>query len=302
MTIDFSKLVRGNVVAKRWARQIMGRRKLGKFLSVLFNPCRATALRVPKAQVEQILAIPADDMSAILSTQDETHAVFCQFDKLASRLARRFACGVGRDNEADISQLESEARVGLLKAIRGYSNPEVKFITYAHKSIQNEISRYLQRSMGVTLTGVNVALLVKYKRKLEELTKASLPHGFEDVCRALELKESQIKRLRSAIHAEVTSENELEQNLAATLLDSRKNSNVDSDLIRKLELVSLSALEKYSWISQNDEIRAMFPDAFPSLKDVAAHFDVTPQAASEALKRARKKLAAGLGTDWKLGG
>lgn len=292
--INYEVLIKGNTLSKTWARKILGRRKLGKFLNVLFDPTRAAQLNVSQEKAEAIAAIPIEDREAIFETQAIACAVFNQYDKLSLKIARNFARLVGRENHADVSQLESEARVGLLKAIRGYTNPEVKFVTYCHKTMSNEVSRYLQRSSGVTLTGVNSSLLVKYKRKLEELSLAGKPSHFNDVCDSLELSPKQANRLKCALRSEVTGENELETTLAATLLDSKKNTKVDRDLIRRMEAVSLSMLEKFSFVSQNEDIRSMFPDAFPSLKDVAIHFDVTPQAASEALKRARKKLAANL--------
>lgn len=319
---DYDILVKGNTLAKTWARKILGRRKLGRFLSVLLNPQRAEALNVSQEKVAQIMTIPTEDREAILATQDVVCRIATRFEKLALRIARKFAAGTGRDNDADVSQLESEAHVGLLKAIRGYSNREVKFITYAHKSITNEISRYLQRNYGGGLSGVNSTLLVRYKRKKEELYKASLPHSFEDVCRALELTAGQVKRLWASIRAEVTSESEMEESLASLLLDQHRNTNVDLELIDRLQATSLSKVEMFSFYAQNEEIRALFPEIrcdcsecrkrmetdpgfkgekFDSLKDVALHFNVTPQAASEALKRARKKLAAGLGEDWNPG-
>lgn len=294
--INYNVLVKGNTLSKTWARKIMGRRKLGKFLNVLFDPSRAVQLNVSQEKVDAIAAIPVEDREAIFETQAVVCAVFEQFDRLSLKIARNYSRLVGRENPADVSQLESEARVGLLKAIRGYTNPEVKFVTYCYRVMSNEVSRYLQRSAGVTLTGANAGLLVKYKRKVEEMSLAGQLCHFDKVCEALELSPKQINRLKCALRSEVTGENELETTLAATLLDAKKDTKVDGDLIRRMEAVSLSNLEKFSFISQN-EIRSMFPDAFPSLKDVAIHFDVTPQAASEALKRARKKLSAGLG-DW----
>lgn len=298
---NYKLLVKGNTLAKQWARKIMGRRKLGRFLKCILTPHRMKALNIPQNQQEAILAIPIEDRQAILATQEVVADIFTKYDKLALRIARKLASGVGRDQDADVTQFESEARVGLLKAIRGYSDPDVKFVTYAYRAIFNEVSRYIARSTGVGLSGSPTALLVRYKRKVEELTKASLPHSFEDVCSALSLKSGQITRLRAAL-ATIASENELEESagnaLAEILLDARKDSSVDLELIRRLEATALTSLEKFAWISQSPDIRALFPDAFPSLKDVAAHFEVTPQAASEALKRARRKLAASLGDDW----
>jgi RNA polymerase sigma factor (sigma-70 family) len=316
---DYAVLVKGNTLAKTWARKVLGRRKLGKFLSVVLDPRRGEALGVPQEKVEAIVAIPSEDRDAIFATQDVTCRVFNKFDKLALRIARKFAAGVGRDNDADVAQLESEARVGLLKAIRGYSNIEIKFITYAHRVIQNEVSRYIQRCMGMGLTGANATLLVRYKCKVEELTKASLPHSFEDVCRELELSAGQTSRLKDALRSEVTSESEMEDNLASVLVDSHRDTNVDLELIDRLNNTVMTKMETLCWYCQSEEIRVMFPEVrcdcsecrkrmetdptfkgerFESLKDVALHFDVTPQAASEALKRARKKLAASLGDDW----
>jgi DNA-directed RNA polymerase specialized sigma subunit len=297
LKVYYGIMVRGNTLAKTWARRIMGRRKLGRFLSVLFCPAKAASLGVSNKQLEAIREIPKEDRDAIHRTQEVAHAVYFQFEKLAIKLARRFATGVGRDNDADIAQLESEAKVGLLKAIRAYSDLRVKFITYAHRAIRNEVSRYLQRAMGSGFAGVNSTLLVRYKKKQEEMLKASLPHNLEDVCRVLALTPKQIQRLKDALRAEVANESDMEETLAKLLTDNRKDTTVDLDLIHRLESVDLSSLEKFAWISQSDDIRVMFPDSFPSLKDVAAHFEVTPQAASEALKRARRKLAAAL-SEW----
>jgi RNA polymerase sigma factor (sigma-70 family) len=293
-------LIRGNALAKTHARRIMGRRKLGRFLGALDHR-KAASLGVKPEQLDAINSIPAEDRTMILQTQEVAHAIFHQFDRMAIRIARTFGRRVGRNNAADIAQLESEARVGLLKAIRGYSKPEIKFITYAYRAILNEVSRYLQRGMGDALSGVNSTLLVRYKRKLEELTKASLPNSFEDVCRALELTDKQAVRMKLALRAEVSSEGDMEESLAKLLTDHRKDTTVDLELIARLESASLTRLEKYAWISQSEDIRTLFPDSFQSLKDVATHFGVTPQAASEALKRARRKLAVALGDTWNPG-
>lgn len=299
--VNYKLLVKGNALAKKWARKIMGRRKLGRFLTCVFTPHQMQAMNVPLVQQEAISVIPGEDLEAIKATQFLVGEIYHKYDKLCLKIARRFARGVGRTQEADVSQFESEARVGLLKAIRGYSDMSTKFITYAYRTITNEVSRYIARSSGMGLTGASTALLLKYKRKLEELTNANHPNSFDDVCSVLSLSQKEIKRLRSSLTT-ITSENEIEHgidsSLADILLDQRKDTAVDMDLIRQLEQTALTSLEKFSWISQNNEIRDLFPDAFPSLKEVAAHFNVTPQAATEALKRARKKLAASLGKDW----
>jgi len=316
---DYEILVKGNTLAAQWARRILGRRKLGKFLSVLLNPQRSTeTLGIPQEKVEAIFAIPSKDRDAILATQGVVNRIFNKFDRLALSVARKFAAAIGRDNDADVTQLESEARVGLLKAIRGYTRLQIKFITYAHKSCFNEVSRYVQRKMGISLCGVNASLLVRYKRKMEELYKASLPHSFEDVCRELGLKNGQIIRLRDALNAQVTSESELEDNLSSLLLASNRSAFVDAELIKKFNNIAIGKMEMCAFFAQSADVRALFPQfhcnccecekrrntepdfkmTFDSLKDVAAHFGVTPQAASEALKRARVKYAAALGREW----
>jgi RNA polymerase sigma factor (sigma-70 family) len=287
-------LVKGNAIAKTHARRILGRRKLGRFLRVFNNPGCAASIKVKPAQVEEILNLPHEDRLAICESQEISQRVCLQFEKLAIRIANRYAVGVGKDSDADILQLESEAKVGLIKAIKAYSNAEIKFITYAHKTVSNEVSRYLQRGMGSTLSGTNNNLLVRYKKKREELSKASQPCSLEDVCLELELSPGQTSRLKDAIRAEVSHESDMDDALAKILTDPRKDTSVDCEFIKELEAVNLTKLEKFAFISQNDDIRAMFPDAFPSLKAVAAHFGVTPQAASEALKRARKKLSKAL--------
>jgi DNA-directed RNA polymerase specialized sigma subunit len=200
--------------------------------------------------------------------------------------------GVAR-NHADISQMESEAHVGLLKAIRGYTNLDFKFITYAYKAIFLEVSRYLQRS-GNGLSGVNYSLLVKYKKKLEELVNQNVPHSFDDVCIAMNATKGQTSRLKLALRAQVMSENEMEEEIAGILVDNRRKTSVDLDFIRALAAVPMSSLEKDSWISSNKNVRELFPESFASQREVAAHYGVSYQAVSAAAKRAKSKLAASL--------
>lgn len=297
----YQLLVDGNKLAKQWARKIFGRRNLGKFLKCVLTPQQMKTLNISQKHQEGISLIPKEDLQAIIATQDLVAEVFAKYDKLAIRIARNLSTNLGRKQDADVTQFESEARVGLLKAIRGYSDLKVKFITYAYRAIFNEVSRYISRSHGAGLSGTPTALITRYKRKTEELASLSLPHSFDDVCMAMGLKVNQKRRLRLALTT-VASENEMmdsaDNALADTLLDSRQSGTVDAELISRLEATALSSLEKFAWISQSPDIRDLFPDAFDSLKEVAVYFEVTPQAASEALKRARKKLAVSVGKDW----
>lgn len=294
--LDYEILASGNMLAKTHARKIMGKRKLGRFLAVLVNPSRAAALKVKPEQLEAIKQVPVEDRNRILACREVVEKICKQYKVLTVKLAYKMARLTGRDNPADLEQLKSEATVGLLKAIRGYARTDIKFFTYCYRAITNEISRYLQRN-GSTLPGVNSKLLVAYRRCYENLFKAGLPHDFDAVCREMKLKDKQIARLKRSI-SEISSESDLEESLSKLLLEDKPQMSVDTELIRRIESVPLSRLERDAWISQNDEIRGLFPDALPSLKAVAAaHGELTPQAASEALKRAKLKLARALG-DW----
>jgi len=294
MDIDYKKLAQGNVLAREWSRKILGRRKLGKFLSVLLNKKK---IGVTPEQYDAIQAIPAEDVCVIMTSRDVVTQIVLQFENMTRKIARKIASKVGRTNKADVSQLESEAMVGLLKAARGYTNLKVQFFTYAYRAAYNEVSRYMQRSYGSTLSGANNSLLWKYENKRVELCHDSKPHTFDDVCEALNLTNRQRHRLIKTINSGVVSESELEHNLASTLMDNKSNRKVDAELIERMEQVALSEIEKFAFISQ-EEIRDLFPDAFSSLREAADHCGFTSQAATEALRRARKKIAFAVGEEW----
>lgn len=290
-------LIQGNMLAKTWARKILGRRKLSRFLAVLSNPASAPLHKISKDQVKAILDIPVKDRKDILAIDEVTQEVYDKFEKMALKLAYKYALFSGRTREEDRQDIVSEARKGLLKAIRGYSSKETQFSTYAHITVQNEISRYLQYGMGI-LSGINYSLLVRYERKRDELAKASAADSFEDVCRELQLKKGEISRLKRALAAKVTHESEMENDLASVLADHRQNTSVDQELLARIGQVELKVLEKYAFISQQC-VRELFPDAFPSLKAVAEHFGVSNANVGYALKSAKKKLAAALGKDFR---
>lgn len=293
---DYQVLVEGNLLAKNYARKIMGKRKLGRFLTVMVDPSRAVALKVTPEQLEQINQIDSGHREKIRSTRLVIEKVCKQYKNLTIKLAHKMASITGRQNQADLDQLKSEAMVGLLKAVRGYTRLDVKFFTYSYRAISNELSRYLQRN-GVSLSGSNSKLIVAYKRCQEALFKEDRLYNFDSVCDELKLTEKQKARLKRSL-SEVSSESDLEKSIANLPLEAKSETGVDAELMRRIESVPLSKLERDAWISQNKDMRGFFPNALSSLKAVAqANGNLTPQAACEALKRAKQKLAKAL-MDW----
>lgn len=281
------ELATGNVAARRWAKKILGNRRRGIFHQVLKDPTKATRLKVTPEELNQLKAIPEEDLRLIRATWKWSEELWDQFKLLVYRLARNFAKKVGM--ESKISDFNSEATVAFLKAVRGYDDRNFAFPTYFGMAIRVDLRRYVASLRG--LTGSNETLLIAYQAKWQELVTANLPHSFEDIAIALELKEADRRRLWGTIQ-EPTAEGDLAESLANVVIDKSARA-VDSDLIHAIGMVELSVLERDAWITR-DAVRGLFPGAKKNMKAVAIEHDVSPQAVAYAADRANVKIVAKL--------
>lgn len=295
----------GNAVSKKWARRILGRRKLAKFLRVFQNPATAASSRIKPEQAAQIAAIPEEDRQKILAALNIGKAVAVQYDAMCSKLANKFAVRTGRAGTEEASDLAQEARIGLLKAVRGYTDPEICFGTYCWTAIFNEISRYAQENCHI-VSGVNGAILAKFEACRDSMRQEGLHPTIEEVVERMEGDktpadpEKAAKKKRRAV-AKITkmivasnckpdSDSEKEDTFARVLIDRRRDLTMDSELLDRLAKINtLTLLESDAF-----KVSAGYPDAPRTQKEVARIHGKTPQAVTAALKRARQKIRAAL--------
>lgn len=276
----------GNRVAKKQARRILGKKKLAVLHQVLRNP-RANTHKITEEQLAEILSIPADQVLLIKATWQAAGPLLTQYRLMVIKMMRRLALRLGITDEQSLCDLEGEATVGFLKAIRGYSKAQFAFTTYFCCCVRTEIRRYIKRTRG--LSGANEQLLMAYRRTWEALATAGKPHDFWACCLAMELKPKQVRRLWGTLQ-EPVSEQELQETLQNLVVD-RNADGLDYDLVEAIGMVDMSSLERDAF-EASGEVRGIFPRAYKNLKEVAAAHGVSPQAANYAWKRAQQLLAS----------
>lgn len=279
----------GNRVAKRKAREILGKRKLAVLHQVLRDPGCATRFKLKPEQVAMIQAIPPEQVLLIKGTWEVAGTLWRQYRRMILKVMRKMAARVGIMDEQSLADLEGEATVGFLKAVRGYTKGTYRFSTYFCTAVRTEVRRYIKRTRG--LSGANEKLLIAYRAIQEALTTKGEAHTFWDCVKALKLNEKQTRKLWGTLQ-EPCSEQELEETLANLIVDKRAG-GIDYDLIEAIAVVEMSCLERDAFMAQ-EQLRGIFPLAHRNLKAVAEAHGVSPQAANYACERARSKLAVRL--------
>ena len=285
--VELDVLAAGNMVARRWSLKLLGKRRRGIFHLVMKEPHKQKQLNVTDAEMAGINAIPEADKAAVRATWDAGAKLWQQYKRLVYKLARNFAVKLGM--ERSLPDLEGEAMVAFLKAVRGYDDRGFSFSAYFGMAIRTELRRYVKRCRG--LSGANEELLIAYQQAWQELANKGLPHSFEDVCVHLKLSGKKRVALWGTLQ-EPSSEGDLSEPLARIVVDKSAGA-VDADLITAIGMVELSILERDAWITR-DEVRGLFPGARKNMKAVAAAHSVSPQAAAYAAQRANAKIVAKL--------
>lgn len=198
----------GNLVLKRWhtkAKKIKGQKYsrmsfLGDLLKklpdlkarsvVVLNSRQNPGLRIPKEDVEKVLAVKAIEFDIL-----QTYA------RLVGQQAFEWS---QREHDAyyGFNDLYDEAVLVLIKAIYHFTKEDVTFITYAHWVIRRWIVRLCNRTgplSGYSHTAVN--LYRKYQEKRREFNR---PVSFEEVVEELNLSNKQRDVLQSMLHSVVS--------------------------------------------------------------------------------------------------
>jgi len=160
----FSKvMVRGNRIAKRWAKKLYGNRK-HKFMRTIIDGGKTDALT--SQEVTQISEIPAADMEKIKAVSDIRNDVIVAFVPLVEKLSRRMGFNADLQDE-----LFGEGMLKMIEIVNGYSDLSVKFITYAQCALQGHflrIRKRFSRNTEVKASKRAKKISKKTKKRLEQ--------------------------------------------------------------------------------------------------------------------------------------
>lgn len=135
-----------------------------------------------------------------------------KYQALVNKLAYRWA---------SCEDAVSEANIGLLHAIRGYSNSSVKFMTYAYKTITNHL---------MVFGDPNYKLKSAYtKCKVELENDGGRFYTFEEVCDFMELNDKEKNLLAASMHKNVSLDK------VADSFDKSQKNPLDSSILSELK-------------------------------------------------------------------
>lgn len=277
-------LAAGNVCAKRWALKCLGRRRLAFLHQVMQNASSAVKLGVSSEEVAAIKAIPEEDVRLIRATWGAATQLWQKYERMVMKMTMRFAARVGI-NSSDLPDLQGEATVAFLKAVRGYSDTSFEFSTYFCCCVKTELRRYVKRCRG--LSGGNEKLLIMYRAKHEELFACGMDCSFDAVCTALNFTKKQREKCWGTLQ-EPVSEGDLVEPLSKVVAKVSAT-GVDPELVVAISMVEMSELERDAFVSQ-ESIRELFPKSYKTMREVATVHSCTPQAAAFAAIRATEKI------------
>lgn len=267
------KLAMSNKLAKEYVAGLIGKkRKYSKYMNLL----EGENLSILTEQQRKLFSLIDINFFKCWKTCKEQ--LWEENRKFVYHQVNKFIAKVNPPRSM-IEDLQSEAYVGFMIAIRMYSNSEFCFRTYLGKAIWTTLNKYVQRQR--LMKGGDGRVLRKYIQKREELIISGKANKFEDVCDVLKLSKVSRKNLRSML----VQEEELDNNL----VNKKGFDSIErSELFSAIESVELSVLEADSFKSR---VSDLFPDSCDNFKGVATRYGVSIEAARQAYLRAKRKLA-----------
>lgn len=180
-----SLLVESNIILKKWA-SYLGNKKRQEFRKLLFKGIKdCQQMRQFEVKLfggnipESLLCQFRCERQYIIDIHHKYYpdlggtvewTMLCGFSAIAKKLAQKWASynhaewkikNRANQNKGDFN---NEAYIALLNAIYGYTNPEIKFITYVHTSINNRMIRYANISDNMfSLSNNHIKLLIRFE-------------------------------------------------------------------------------------------------------------------------------------------
>ena len=168
-------MLKGNAHLVNLAKIVnMQHRKFrARFFKEKFNPVNWTELN--KEQVEVFVqAIPF-----IEAVRQIEWKMLCAF----SRLAKKHASTWAKRTNGEFDDFMQEATLGLLDAIYGYTNKEVKFITFAWCTIRNQVTKFANSNYIFSgLANNTIKLLRRFEEVKNSLNRYATDEEIYDLC------------------------------------------------------------------------------------------------------------------------
>lgn len=243
-------------------------------------------LRCEPGQLREIISIPAEDKALINIWREVCPILQAQYEPMMERISKNlFQQWFVIKQSADRSDCFGDTGTAICKAVRGYRNTKVKFLTYAWNTTYREIKRAIHRKFGKT--AMSAKLMGEYADTERRLLTAGHRATQEDVFAQMNLKPSQIAALKRSLKRQMMQEGELEKPLDE-LVAGRVNNKLPHDWLALIQSVGLSDLE-FAAFKAEEHLREYFDDE--NFSDVARRLGYSAQAVGDALKRARLKIA-----------
>jgi len=297
----FAVLRKGNRLAKARASWIFGsshsmnkfQRSYPKLLKLRQDKGftvdqAAVKLGITVFQVEQLLDIPFYEEVMIEAWQHLCVLLAAQYEPLLVRIAKKmfgnWKCF--RAHHAD-DYFESFDEL-MVRAVRSYDNPKIKFITYLWHVARHAINRNISKVEG--RPEARTYLENSYRRKEQELFASGKKVDPWLVAEELGLNRKEARELLVSLRQIVLSEQDLPASLDNMFFSDNlcdKNQSSLKDLVTIIDQAGLSPLERASFRAQPCLREYFEGDNFVA---VAKKYNVSHQAVSQALVRASEKL------------
>ena len=190
-------LIKGNRILKKWqsrAKETVCRVNLLKFRNHVIenvNSKGTCVLEFKKGSKTDHFTIPKKDVKAIKEVMDIEERVVQAFANLIFKLSIKiFPLFKGK---VELEDLHLESYISIRNCIVGYSNPDIKMMTYFYVSIRRHLIRKLKSIQGTK----DANTLINQYNKVEK--SLNRPTTFDEVVSLMDIDEQTSKQLLQAM-------------------------------------------------------------------------------------------------------
>jgi hypothetical protein len=199
-----SALVQGSVFLRRWASHL-GKKKAIEFRKLLFKAAKNETLmkelecKIPTEELAEfrlerkfIISIHADKQPCLDGRTIEW-AMLCGFSALARKHARRWHAHENHSTGMLLEDYENESYLTILDCIYAYSDPSIKFSSFAWRALRNKLIGVTNKNtLFCPLSKEDVNLLQSYDKTKLDLNG---PCNFDQVVTKMGLDAEQRQQL-----------------------------------------------------------------------------------------------------------
>jgi RNA polymerase sigma factor (sigma-70 family) len=269
-------MANSNKIAKAYASKF-GNRKYIPFREFLDNRCKNKAL-VAKFATAFANCADMQIMRAVHTVQNEIVEGY-------TNLAYSIAGKLGKKYRVDVNDLFSEGCLALYKAVYGYTDTQIKFITYAEHVLRRELKRliFFNRKDSINSQSGNYEKLYrKWKKAEKELALVEIKPTYHNIVEHLKLSKREAVKMQGIIASFTSIENSRKEKNTFANNDCDLKLLVDLDFVKfSIQSREFSDLERKVFLDRLDE---------KSYEEIAFSIQGTQADVEKILKRISKKM------------